>query len=149
MREILFRGKRIDNGEWVEGSLAVIANARINNGKHYILSTASDFSVSFGDGGNRIRIGCWREVDPATVGQYTGINDWNGKRIFEGDVVKGLFYHERSILAVVAFKDGAFGLEWNRGNVKEFSAFTSICNVEYEVVGNIADDPELMGGASE
>lgn len=83
-------------------------------------------------------------VDPETVGQYSGKDDDNGEKLFEGDIVKGLFLHGDSVLSVVAFKDGAFGLEWNKGTVKAFSAFTSICNVKYEKIGNIYDNPELL-----
>ena len=80
MDEILFHGKRIDDQrKWIEGSI-VIGTSQINNGKYYILNGISDFS--YGDNGNRCRIGCFIEVDPATVGQYIGRKDKNGIRIF-------------------------------------------------------------------
>lgn len=134
MREILTRGKRLDNGEWVEGYYVCL-----NGKEHRIYGgyAETDCGDYYPD---------WWTVDPATVGQYTGLKDKNGKRIFEGDIVNGLHLFERPVRSVVAFKDGAFGLEWNRGNVKEFNAFTSICNVTYEVVGNVYDNPELVGG---
>lgn len=84
------------------------------------------------------------KVIPETVGQFTGLNDKNNKKIFEGDIVKGRFLYGREVLSVVAFKDGAFGLEWNRGDIKEFDAFTQMCNIEYEVIGNIFDKPEIL-----
>lgn len=126
MRDILFRGKRIDNGEWVEG----------------------DFEHFFTAAGIHCYVGKWGErpntVGPDTVGQYTGLTDKNGKKIFEGDIVDGLFRSATPLRAVCAFKDGAFGLKWTHRGVDHFSAFTSICNVEYEVVGNIYDNPELL-----
>lgn len=138
MREILFRGKTpsddeyIDDGEWVEGYYTCF-----NGKEHRIYSgyAETDCGDYYPD---------WFNVVPETVGQYTGRTDKNGKRIFEGDIVTGLFLFGLTINAVVTFQDGAFGLEWYRGNVKTFNAFTSICNVEYEVIGNIHDNPELL-----
>lgn len=75
MREILFRGKRIDNGEWVYGQYAYLLNARTKDGepiKHMIFD-----GTPFG-----------QTVDPSTVGQYTGLTDKNDKKIFEGDILK-------------------------------------------------------------
>ena len=56
----------------------------------------------------------------------------------------GLFRSATPLRAVCAFKDGVFGLKWTHRGVDHFSAFTSICNVEYEVVGNIYDNPEML-----
>ena len=134
MRWILFRG--IDEGteEWVYGYYCE-STAQFHKGKEHSIfddKTISKYSII-----------------PETVGQFTGLTDRNGTRIFEGDVVTGLFLFELSVNAVVTFQDGAFGLEWYRGNVKTFNAFTSICNVEYEVIGNVHDNPELLKGEGE
>lgn len=138
MREILFRARTIsedeymDSGEWIEGFYTCF-----NGDEHRIYTGYSE--TDCGD-----HYPDWFNVIPETVGQYTGLTDKNGKRIFDGDIVTGLFLFGLSVNAVVTFKDGAFGLEWYRGNVKTFDAFTSICNVEHEVIGNIHDNPELM-----
>lgn len=126
MREILFRAKR--NKKYCKEQNWTYGVPFIDHEGDCIFKTSSSEYV----------------VDPETVGQFTGLTDKNGKRIFEGDIVKGLFLFERSVNAVVTFQDGAFGLEWYRGNVKTFNAFTSVCNVEYEVIGNIHDNPELL-----
>ena len=136
MREILFRGKRIDNGAWVYGYLAsydLIASEYPN-----------DVSDAMGKYYDEIPYVGFVDVDPETVGQYTGLPDKNGKKIFEGDIVTGLFSFGMEVKAVVAFQNGAFGLRWSRGGAEQFSAFTSICNMEFDVIGNIHDNPELL-----
>lgn len=141
MREILFRGKRIDNGEWVEGAFL---NDR--DGSFYICPAASDISVSYGDNGRRMRIGCWYNVDPSTVGQYTGLTDKNGKRIFEGDIcqTKGIpLIDEKPFVAV--WNDYYIGFYWeNIDNPRETDMFTQTVAELTEVIGTIHDNPELL-----
>lgn len=116
MREILFRGFHpcdgpdiivVDGekvrGRWVEGYF-VRSDGQINNGQCYILPDIADFS--YGDGGNRIRIGCFVEVLPSTVGQWTGLTDkFVLTKIFEYDIIDsssgekvGNYYENKEIL---------------------------------------------------
>lgn len=85
------------------------------------------------------------------IGQFSGIYDKNGRPICVGDKVKGLFYFGLQVEAVCRFspRKAAFGLEWQRGEVTEFNAFCQMCNVEYEVIGNIADDIKAAFSDSE
>lgn len=157
MREILFRGKRLDNGEWVEGAFL---NDR--DGAFYICPAASD--ISYGDGGNRRRIGCWYKVDSSNVGQYTGLTDKNGKRIFEGDIIRTHYANTRNadFVEQVVFHNGRFsslyklrgpgnGKMW--ANLPDSVPHLPLDKTPYmewcEIIGNIYDNPELLDGGAE
>lgn len=132
MREILFRGKRLDNGEWVEGAFL---NDR--GGAFYICPAVSD--ISYGDSGTRRRIGCWYKVAPSTVGQYTGLTDKNGDRIFEGDICK-----IGNLIYKVEFKYSEWIFTILSTKAYCFPAFYSHCGEHCEIIGNIHDNPELL-----
>ena len=124
MREILFRGKRPDNGEWARGFLVNMFGA-----SHII--DKDDENTSY-------------EVIQETVGQYTGMKDKNGKRIFEGDVAKVLQGKDKDI-AYVGFENGAFMLYPKTGNIYERTLWSYWYNDwDVEVIGNITDNPELL-----
>lgn len=142
MRESCFRGKRIPHGEWVNGFYAKSVDYFAEKERNFIQTQGLNVNGGENMLGNTSL--SWFEVDPDTVGEFSGKRDKNNRRIFEGDIVDGLFRSATPLRAVCAFKDGAFGLAWTHGGVDHFSAFTSICNVEYEVVGNIYDNPELL-----
>lgn len=115
-REILFRGKRSDNGEWIYGSL-------IQHDISIICSADEQ-----------------REVDPATVGQYTGLKNKNGKKIFEGDIMRFVAYGLEYV-GVVTFIDGNFGILCETA-----SPFLdhAIERHDAKAIGNIYDNPELL-----
>lgn len=174
MRKILFRGKRKDKGEWVEGFYVERDNASwiYPAGNQMISRSLARELRPMHSAKSTQKI--MREVfpvDPATVGQYTGLQDKNGKRIFEGDVFKfpdevfesfetscGTEYNSWDIenYGVVAFCEfsGRFDFvqyRFNQSSVDadlhenhdmEFHDF--VC--ELEVIGNIHDNPELMDG---
>ena len=130
------KGKRKDNGEWIYGDLIID-----QYGKYYIHPNANAFSVNEYNLAKCIQM---IEVIPETVGQCIGLKDKNGKLMFEGDVVNALFDFGMPIKSVCGFNDGAFGLLAKQHGAEHFHAFTSICNVKYEVIGNIYDNPELL-----
>lgn len=117
MREILFRGKRIDNGEWIMGDF----------------SKESDGSSGIRPAGKIIRY----RVIPKTLGQFTGLTDKNGKKIFEGDIVK----YENKIYEIKYLEKYARFAPSNESTVFMVCAFNHL-----EVVGNIYDNPELLKG---
>ena len=134
-REILFRGKRVDNGEWVYGYFFTqvhFPRLAIEREYYYI--------KPFGGDSNS-----WShfEVDPATVGQYTGLTDKHGRKIFEGDVMEfdAYGFHYKG---VVSFVDGNFCVMCNRPTASPFldaaiKSHDAIC------IGNIHDNELLEG----
>lgn len=138
MREILFRGKRLDNGEWVDGFLV-----RTTLGSTIIVSEVEEYSC-----GCCLGIGSANfEVNPSTVGQYTGLTDKNGKRIFEGDMVSTDI--ERPYL-IVEFRGGCFMFNCNDGGEDYYDIMLPILKdpqsvYKYgEVIGNIHDNSERL-----
>ncbi len=131
MREILFRGKLISTGEWSEGNLAVH--------KDGVTIITPDATL----------LGKYGRVDPETVGQYTGLTDKNGIKIFEGDIIKQYYEDEDS--------DGEYNYDffevgkvfWRKAEA-QFLMMTrnpDVCmfiNAYCEVIGNIYDNPELL-----
>ena len=139
MREILFRGKRADTGEWIYGDLLHSVDAvKIREQEQNIQCIAKSFVVI-----------------PETLGQYTGLTDKYGERIYEGDVLKmeiksnyiNPLQAPLVFIGVCNFKDGAFGFSKQRAGIEEFTAFSSTTyNVEFEIIGNIHDNADLLGG---
>ena len=135
MREILFRGKRVDNGEWVYGLLCRV-------GDTYANIVRKDTGVLY-------------SVLTNTIGQCTGLTDKNGKKIFEGDILKIVHKYQSpfdddtkeytDITTDVVFFDDE-GLCFSYGK-SPFLCVADNVTAEYEVVGNIHDNHELLGVA--
>ena len=132
MREILFRGKRIGNSEWVYGYYVPVCFGRF---------PCKPAIVPESDG-------TWEpiEVKKETVGQYTGLTDKNGKKVFEGDIVR---YNDTIHKVIFCTINGSafFGITMpDRGEIWNFDGIT--CANKMEVIGNIHDTPELLEGKS-
>lgn len=130
MREILFRGKRVNNGEWAYGDLVKARD------KTYIHPNANTFEVKKSSLSNCVVM---REVIPETVGQYTGLTDKNGTKIFEGDMV----YKNGVIIRKVEWEEESTG--FFPFTVIEDGGKSYVGAEECEVIGNIYDNPELLG----
>ena len=144
MREILFRGKRERDGEWEYGDLWCNPY-----GKRAvcIVSPINDQGTT---GGN--------EVLPETVGQYTGLTDRNGKKIFEGDIVSGTVYSSEWIGVIVWIDEiASFGARyfhridptaWQNSSILTAVSRHRQDEFAAQVIGNIYDNPELMKGGN-
>lgn len=138
MREILFRGKRQNNGEWVVGCYV------FQYGCHSIYLPSTDGECGFDNYG----------VDRATVGQYTGLKDKNGKRIFEGDILEVSWHAPRRDTVyekyeVVYRKSGFFTKRAGKLFGQLGNYISPNVNMRCEVIGNIHDNPELLDGETQ
>ena len=128
MREILFRGKRTDNGTWAYGYLFCIWERT-----YLCWGTTND-------------VPNMKEVLPETVGQFTGLTDKNGVKIFEGDIVRycdtihQVVFEQRNTTAY-------FGLVYSEIETIPFGHYQDLKQIE--VIGNIHDNPELLKGGGE
>lgn len=147
MRKILFRGKRVDNGEWVcgyiakdqfKGKLFIITDVEVEN----VDSECADLYATE-----------WFEVIPETVGEFTGYQTKDKKLVFEGDILK---VTERRGNTIVGFGQisshswtNTFNhlVKFNSSDLQLVGFYTSnYC--ECEIIGNLHDNPELLGGKS-
>lgn len=129
-REILFKAKRKDNGEWVEGQYVYITNPLTEDGKpikHLICNGTNIFNDL---------------IDPDTLCQYTGLTDKNDKKIWENDIVRN---GKGDIGVVQWFEEHAVFMIWNKTKHHVYylaeNDFSKI-----EIVGNEFDNPELLEG---
>ena len=134
MREILFHGKRADNGEWVEGDLL---QTKYHSGHiEYQIMPQTPVSSAV-------------PVLPETVGQYTGLTDRNGKRIFEGDICKFKRFNDVHVGEIVFnVTTASFVMRYQSivgvyGEKATHKMLLSVCD-DIEIIGNIHDNPELM-----
>lgn len=134
MREILFRGKRIDTGEWIEGWYCKQVFSRWPLKSCIIpsqLAEAGEISHF--------------AIIPETVGQYTGLTDIHGVKIFEGDIIEAHFdelFPDLATTLIVVWSDyGWFGRDME-GNVDSLEQ--KWVSDFFEIIGNIHDNPELL-----
>lgn len=125
MRDIIFRGKRMDNGEWVYGNLFV---PDLENSPTEILVGTNVVRISY-------------EVDSDTVGQYTGLHDINNKPIYENDILKKDFGSEQ---IGVQYAFVYYSVEYSGFMTKPVNDWMFTKSSDCEVVGNIYDNPELL-----
>ena len=140
MREILFRGKRLDNGEWLEGWYQPEITIKHWDGRQETIGVTISYKGEEGFLEDTL-------VDLSTVGQYTGLNDKHGKRIFEGDIVHCLARMDEAN-CVVIFEEGEFRLVPER-NYKTYvtgGGYHALRCFVKEVIGNIHDNPEMLKG---
>lgn len=139
MREIIFRGKSKNDGEWICGGAVHQTDCYGDEvDRWFIIDGTETFDYDIGE---PIR------VISETIGQYTGLTDKNGKKIFEGDIVKCISSFDAKDMVVI-FEAAEFHLV----DCQRYKNYTECCGyrhfgtLETEVIGNIHDNPELVEG---
>nr|DAN26476.1 MAG TPA: YopX protein [Caudoviricetes sp.] len=147
MRQIKFRGRRLDNGKWVYGDLIE------NQGRFFIYHATSETTTKDSDDGHITVVAV--AVDGSTVGQFTGRYDKNGREIYEGDIVRFPVNGPTEDTAVLKTSE----VKWNK-DLFRFTVLSELWRSEYciidggrvgqmEVICNIHDNPELLKGGEE
>lgn len=141
----LCRGKRTDNGEWVEGFYFCMTHPNGRHTHHFIIPLGTDLSL--GTPIEKIQV----EVDPSTICQCTRLRDKNGKLIWENDIVNGSIKRGAAFYGCLVlwneckarFDVRAFGCNFPM-TLDECTDDISMSGFDYEVVGNKFDNPELL-----
>lgn len=146
MREILFRGKRVDNNEWVYGDYAIQSNhACFKSELKYTSFILKDEFMDWGLGGL-----AEYEVVPKTVGQFTGLTDKNGKKIFEGDIIEYTWdtlcggKEHRTYVISYSNNKAKFVADCVIGNPRHSLPTFEYIGERGEVIGNIYNNKEIL-----
>ena len=133
---LLFKAKNINGvDQWAAGNYLVLPTEFFNEqiqltaGKH--VEPTGHWIISYGPEEGMARLSA---IDPDTLRMWTGLKDSQGELIFEGDRISGMFLFGLPQIGTVGFKDGAFGVIWQRGDYEMFTPFTSTCNVVWTVI---------------
>jgi uncharacterized phage protein (TIGR01671 family) len=147
MREILFKAKTRDNGEWIEGQLAYFFN---NKETPYIMPNCYFGTKELGEydendepiiSNNEIALGGFIAVQPETVSQFTGFLDENGEKIFEGDILNCTdVYNDEPFKTTVRFKDGGFLVDCYGCDYDITCIGFLDDEIKLEIVGNIHEE---------
>lgn len=152
----LFKAKRVDNGEWVQGNL--IQSCDATDGWEAIIIPAKNsnmFTKHIKRGYGNLGFENWYRVDPSTICQCTGLRDKNGELIWENDIVKKEFYtdydncaNSEEYIGIVKIMDCAWVIETIKGHKCTRPIFEAMSYSEdvkhFEVIGNIFDNAGLL-----
>lgn len=150
MREILFKAKSIVNGEWTEGSLLTLVNE-----EGVVRAIICPIEWNFGRVAyptHDLEIGFWKEVDPETICQYTGMKDKDGNKVWENDIFD---IHEENH-TITMRRDSSFisesnwvnkyrhKVEFTPGSLMNTQRYLAGGNISCKIIGNYIDNPELL-----
>ena len=133
IREVIFRGKRTDNGKWIYGDLRHISDWKGGYNPHIVDNT---------NGRNNSVTGL--EIIPETVGQYTGLTDKNGMKIFEGDI---LTIENEGVYAAIKYNESNAAFYVEDEDHEDYLG--EAWETDVVIIGNIHDNPEILKGGGD